>query len=105
MVHSPEVKEVARKGHEPYKVAYTNLAVNANEDTVYFIPVVFYQRLAEAVQEYCEKGDKISVSGFLRQDTWKTDDGENRSRIVVVVRVFELMSAKQKEDKKDKRYR
>lgn len=105
LVQEPEAKEVAKKGQEPYKVLNATLAVNANEDTVYFIPVVFYRRLAEVVEEYCEKGDKITVSGFLQQQTWKTETGETRSRISVVVRDVELMSTKQKEDKKSKRYR
>lgn len=96
MVQEPEAKEVAKKGHETYKVLNATLAVNANEETVYFIPVIFYRRLAEVVEEYCEKGDKITVSGFLQQQTWKTEDGENHNRIVVVVRDVELMSKKTK---------
>lgn len=105
LVQEPEVKEVEKKGKEPYKVLSATLAVNANEDTVYFIPVIFYRRLAEVVEEYCEKGDKITVSGFLHQQTWKTEDGENRNRIVIVVRNVEFMSIKQKEDKKQKEYK
>lgn len=97
MVQEPEVKEVVKEGHEPFKILNATLAVNANEDVVYFIPVVFYRRLAEVVEQYCEKGDKITVAGFLQQQTWKTKDGENRSAISVVVRDVEFMSAKQKE--------
>lgn len=105
LTQEPEAREAAKRGQEPYKVLNATLAVNANEETAYFIPVVFYRRLAEVVEQYCEKGDKITVSGFLQQQTWKTDDGENRNRIVVVVRDVEFMSLKQKEDKKAKRYR
>lgn len=105
LVQEPVAKEVAKKGQEPYKVLNATLAVNANEDTVYFIPVIFYRRLAEVIEQYCEKGDKITVSGFLQQQTWETEDGEKRDRIVVIVRDVELMSKKQKQTNPAKRYR
>ena len=102
----PDVKSV--KGRkEKTTVAKFNLAVNKNEDTTFFFPVVAWGALAEALEKYVNKGDKITVSGYLAYDEWKNDDGENRSRIYIVAQSVEFMTksengkAKNKSAKRD----
>ena len=87
----PEVKSV--KGRkEKTTVAKFNIAVNKNEDTSFFFPVVAWGALAEALEEYVNKGDKITVSGYLAYDEWENDDGEKRSKVYIVAQSVEFMT-------------
>ena len=45
--------------------------------------VVIWSKTAEAVAKYVRKGDRIHVTGSLRQHSWQTDSGERRSRVEV----------------------
>ena len=103
----PEVKSVkVRK--EKTTVAKLNIAVNKNEDTTFFFPLVAWGALAEALEEYVNKGDKITVSGYLAYDEWENDDGEKRSKVYIVAQSVEFMTksengkAKNKPEKRTK---
>ena len=45
--------------------------------------VVCWDKQAEAVAQYVQKGERLYVSGRLNQHTWETDQGERRSRTEV----------------------
>ena len=55
------------------------------EDTADFFPMVMFGNRAKAVGEFLAKGLPVSIEATPRQNTWTTDDGENRSRIEFVV--------------------
>ena len=42
--------------------------------------VVVWDKLAEAVAQYVEKGQRIYVAGRLAQNSWTGDDGQRRYR-------------------------
>ena len=45
--------------------------------------VIVWAKTAEAVAQYVHKGDRVYVSGSLRQRSWQTDAGERRSKVEV----------------------
>lgn len=45
--------------------------------------VVCWDKQAEAVAQYVQKGERVYVSGRLNQHSWETDSGERRSRVEV----------------------
>ncbi len=45
--------------------------------------VVCWGKTAEAVARYVRTGDRVHVSGRLRQHSWQTESGERRSRTEV----------------------
>ena len=45
--------------------------------------VVCWSKTAEAVNNYVVKGNRIYVSGRLVQNSWQTEDGQNRHRTEV----------------------
>jgi len=51
---------------------------------VSFFDVETWSRLAEACGEHLVKGRGVRVIGRLKQDRWKNEQGENRSRIKIV---------------------
>ena len=54
-----------------------------NESQTDWHTVVVWAKTAEAVAQYVAKGDRVHVTGNLRQRTWQTDSGERRSRVEV----------------------
>ncbi len=61
---------------------YKNKSGEVVESTI-FLDVVVWSRQAEVCGEYLTKGSPIFVEGRLQMDTWKTQQGENRSRLRV----------------------
>ena len=49
---------------------------------------------AEVINQYFKKGDPIFVEGRLKLDTWKAQDGSNRSKLRVFVENFEFVGGK-----------
>src|SRR5262245_60253741 len=58
----------------------------------YFLDADIWNGLGETVQKYAKKGDRISVEGELRQDSWadKTS-GELRTKFALTVTFVELV--------------
>ena len=45
--------------------------------------VVCWDKQAEAVAQYVQKGERVYVAGRLNQRSWEADDGQRRSRTEV----------------------
>lgn len=81
----------ARKTSNGLQVADLGLAVSEkyrNKDgetveSVCFVDITVWGKLAEHCSHYLEKGKPILVEGRLQFDQWKTDQGENRNRLRV----------------------
>ncbi|MCX7026901.1 MAG: single-stranded DNA-binding protein [Spirochaetes bacterium] len=70
-----------------------NRSVKRNEvweDEASFIDIDFWGKGGEAVNRFLVKGQQVAVEGELRQDRWE-QDGQNRSKIVVVASNVRLM--------------
>lgn len=72
-------------------VGKLTLAVNRDrkrggkwEEAASFIECALFGKQAENVRPYLTKGRRIGVTGELRQEKW-TQDGQNHSRLVVVL--------------------
>jgi single-strand DNA-binding protein len=75
---------------------WTDQAGEKQERTHWF-SCVAWKHLAEIVNQYLSKGSQVGVSGSLRQRTWQTDSGENRSTVEVVVRDLTMLDGKRRE--------
>ena len=91
--NAPELRSVkGDKNKDTSYVAEVNIAVNKDKDTVFFFPVVAWGGLAKALKEYVDKGDKITVSGYLAYKSWENDAGEKRSRTYINANSVEFMT-------------
>jgi single-strand DNA-binding protein len=79
--------------HTPGNVPVADLRIAENRhskdadgewrtDTSFFT-LVCWRNLATRAAESLHRGDRVVAVGVLRQDTWTTDTGENRSRFVI----------------------
>jgi len=75
-------------------VVNTGLAINKSfknasgewQEETDFVDLSIWQNAgAENVANSLSKGDRVIVSGVLKQNTWQTDGGENRSKIEITV--------------------
>lgn len=57
---------------------------DAPEPQTEYFDVECWAGLAEHAAASIQKGDRVLVSGRLRQDKWQGDDGSNRQRVLIV---------------------
>ena len=61
---------------------YTNKA-GEQVETICFVDITVWDRMAEACKKYLGKGSPVLVEGRLETDTWETPQGEKRSKLRV----------------------
>ena len=102
--NAPELRSLkAGKTKDDGYVAEVNIAVNKDKDTVFFFPVVAWGITAKALAEYVDKGDKITVSGYLAYKSWENDAGEKRSRTYINANSIEFMTISERGKEKSKK--
>jgi len=74
------------------------IAINNGNKEPYFFDCKAWNKTAENIGEYFRKGSKILIQGELIQEKWKTDDGENRSKVLVNVNRFDFVTSKKSEE-------
>lgn len=62
-----------------------------------FFDCVYFGKSAEAVSQWLSKGRQVAVQGELRQDSWKTQDGQTRSRVEIWVNNLNLLGGGQRD--------
>lgn len=80
LASDPETKEV---GSEGKKKTSFRIAVQGFKKASFFT-VECWGKTAENVAKYCGKGTFVALSGRLEQDTWQSDEGQNREKVFVV---------------------
>lgn len=75
------------------------VAVNRGEN-VSFIDATYFGTTAGKIAQYLTKGKNVNLGGELSQDTWKTEDGQNRSKLTMLVSHLSLLSSPKAKDEK-----
>ncbi len=60
-----------------------------------FIDCEVFGRKAEVMQQYLHKGRPVFIEGKLRLDQWQDKDGNNRSKLKVVIDDFQFVDSGQ----------
>lgn len=78
-----------------------SLAVNRNKkrgdkwvDEASFFECALFGKSSESLAQYLIKGKQVAISGEMRQERWTSQDGQNQSRVVVVISSISLMGSK-----------
>lgn len=64
-------------------------------DAVNYFDVTLFGRRAEALNQYLTKGKQIGVAGRLQQQRWQNQDGQNRSKVVVIAENVDLLGGRE----------
>ncbi len=108
LTRDPEMRTFSNGG----KVAKFGFAVNNRkknqqtgqwEDEPVFLDVEAFNRgdfgrQADLVEQYLAKGRQVFVEGHLRLDSWTSQDGQKRNRLVVVVDNLQFLDSRQDGD-------
>ena len=63
-------------------------------EEVSFFDCIAWDKLAETMGKFCQKGHKIGLSGELKQERWTTTEGDKRSKIKIVARGVDFLTTK-----------
>lgn len=103
VANSIELKEVNIAEGEGivtrFSLAVDNGRINTDHDA-YFISCVAWNKIAQAIGKYIQKGDKLAIQGHLRPNSYKKDNQAVYSMDVVVDWV-EFMNKPKSENKSD----
>lgn len=59
-----------------------------------FFDFTIYGKQAENLKPYLLKGKQIGIDGFLKQDRWIDQEGQNHNRISIVANDVQLLGGK-----------
>lgn len=63
-----------------------------------FIDFQIWEKRAETMAQYCEKGDLIGIKGSLRVENYQDKEGNNRKKSYVFVEKLSFLQTKQKKE-------
>lgn len=75
-------------------IAEFSIAVNRkykDKEEVSFFDVVAFSKTAETINQYFAKGKPIFIKGRIKQERFKGKDGNNRSKIKIIVDSFQFI--------------
>ena len=90
-------------------VLENTLAVNKgikNEDGTYdvdFINFVCFEKKADYLKNYAKKGNKLEITGKLRSDSWKDDEGKSHYKVYIVADSVKILTSNKEADEKNLR--
>jgi single-strand DNA-binding protein len=70
---------------------FTTKDGSTKEETSFFDCVSF--RNVETILKYLKKGNRVSITGNLKQERWD-QNGETRSKVVIMVRELDFLTPK-----------
>ena len=82
---------------EGVALAKFGLAVNDKfvKDRAHFFDVTAWRKTGELIAEHFMKGREIAITGALNQDRWEDKEGNNRSKVYIVVDSFSFVGKKE----------
>jgi single-strand DNA-binding protein len=60
-----------------------------------FVDCTAFNRTAEVIHEYCEKGKPLFVEGRLHYETWEDKNGNKRNKLSVIVENFQFVGSRE----------
>jgi len=94
---SPEIKDLGNNKKVATVVVVYNEKYNEKE-TSHFFECVGFGKLADIIQKYVMKGDKIGIIGDLKEDKWETKDGKTGRKARIYLNSVELLGQKKNND-------
>lgn len=90
--------------YTPNNTAVVNIGIAVNRrwrdqsgeqrDETTFVDCEAWSRTAELINQWMRKGRPIFIEGRLRLDQWQDKDGNNRSKLKVVIDTFQFIDSR-----------
>ena len=103
LTHKPELKYTTNnkailKSTIAIQRDYKNSSKEYETD---FIDFQIWEKKAETMAQYCEKGALIRIKGSLRVENYQDKEGNNKKRSYVFVEKVSFLQTKSKEERKE----
>lgn len=72
LTKSPELRYTSSNK----SVTQIDLAITNTKDDTTFVPITLFEKMAENVCKYCEKGDLIGFQGSVKNHNWEDAEGK-----------------------------
>jgi len=97
LVRDPEIKIINTTSLASFTIASNRTYSYSGErrEETLFIDCTAWAKLSEIVKQYCIKGKQVCVSGRLKQNIWKNQEGQTQSKIEIVVENLQLLGGGQ----------
>lgn len=63
-------------------------------DEVNYFDVSIFGKQAEGLKKFLTKGKQVGIVGYLKQDRWTDQNGQNRSTVKIVANELQLLGGK-----------
>ena len=93
LVRNPEIKQVGGNKVVSFSIAndvYYRDKNSEKQSITSFVDCEAWGQRGSVVENYCQKGKHVLIEGNLRQSRWETQDGQKRSKHIIVVDKVEL---------------
>lgn len=94
----PEAKQIVGKSLANFSLAVSK-GKKGQEEVSYF-ECIAWEKTADLINQYCTKGKQANITGELKQNRW-VKDGQNFSKVIIVVRQIQLLGGKPTESKEN----
>ena len=94
--------------HVPSNTAVCELSLAVNrkwrsqsgemKEEVCFVDCRAYAKAAETINQYMTRGKPLLVEGRLKFDSWTNKEGQNRSKLYVIVETFQFIGTRDASD-------
>ena len=96
LTRDPQLHSTSKSPFATFAIAVNRRYRNndgATQDEVSFFDCVAWNRTAETVCQYLQKGSPVFIEGRLRQDSWEDKEGHKRSRIQIVCENIQFLQS------------
>ena len=77
------------------------LAVQNGKDDTTFINITVWNKIAETVSNYCQKGDLIAINGSIKNHNWEDKEGNKHYDYTFIGNKVSFLATSKKETKKE----
>lgn len=83
LTRDPEMRITTNSVVANFSIAHS-YKQKSGDQKVNFFDIVAWRDIADKIVADFKKGEYIEITGYLEQQTWKNNEGEKRSKVVVV---------------------
>lgn len=75
-------------------VTQIDLAIANTKDDTTFVPITLFEKMAENVCKYCEKGDLIGFQGSVKNHNWEDNKGNKHYDYIFMANRMSFLQTK-----------
>lgn len=88
----PEIRTTkTQKKVATFSMSIPHYSMNDEPPRISCVDIEGWEKVADGIELYVKKGQRVMVVGTIRQDRWETETGKINSRIKIVAQEIRLI--------------